>query len=111
MPQFILDLQWTSQGLSHVPSGEYLAVRAEAISFAEENNLSFFPPKIIDRLVPTTVGPIWFVEGKEEDVKNVVARFNGFGNVTAQYFDYITEEDKLKDLIAKLFAVPTRSRP
>jgi hypothetical protein len=88
MQKFILDLRWTPKGLENVPNGTFHDVRKEAIAFAGSYGLTFFPPNIVDRLVPTPVGPIWFVEGRREDVEYVVARFNGFGCVTAQYFDY-----------------------
>ena|SRR6266436_1635579 len=105
MPKFILDLQWTPNGLANVPNGSFRDIRAEAIDFATRNDLSII--QIIDRLVPTQVGPIWIVEGQEQDVANVVARFNVFGSVTAQYHRY-TDAGEL-DAIVALFAEHPRS--
>lgn len=103
MPQFILDLQWTAKGLENIPDGEFKVIRQEAIAFAESHGLTFFPPNIIDRLTPTPVGPIWFVEGTLEAVEYVTARFTGFGCVKAQYFDYIASNSRLDDILKKLF--------
>jgi hypothetical protein len=103
MSQFILDLRWTAKGLENVPDGEFKVIREEAVAFAESHGLTFFSPNIIDRLTPTPVGPIWFVQGTLEAVEYVVARFTGFGCVTAQYFDYIADDAALNDTLKKLF--------
>jgi hypothetical protein len=108
MPKFILDLRWTPRGLENVPTGEFRNIRREAIDYAKSHSVNFFPPAIVERLVPTPVGPIWFVEGEAPNVAIVVARFNLLGNVTAQSFDYITDQE-LDDTLVKLFPVSRRS--
>jgi hypothetical protein len=106
MPRFILSLKWTELGLARVSDGSFLGIRQEAKDFAETNGLKII--SIIDRLVPTPVGPIWIVEGNESDVILVVARFNGWRNVTAQYHRYFASEDEIKALIRKLFVHPLK---
>jgi hypothetical protein len=107
MPKFILDLQWTSDGLKNVSNGTFREIRTEAIDFVTRHSLTII--QIIDRIRPTPIGPIWIVEGEESNVKDVVLRFNGFGNVTAQYFDYIDNEAELDRITHDLFEVRPRS--
>jgi hypothetical protein len=106
-----LDLRWTAKGLENIPNRKFHDIRKEAIAFAQANGLTFFPPNIIDRLVPKPVGPVYFVEGQLEDVKYVVARYNGFGCVKAQYFDYIADDEALKGILDKLFVQHGLSPP
>ena len=108
MSKFILDLRWTPNGLANVPNGLFRDTRAEAVDFATRNSLTII--EIIDRLVPTPVGPIWIVEGQEQDVAMVVARFNFFGSVTAQYHHY-TDASQLDAIITALSARPPRPSP
>ena len=109
MPRFTLSLRWTPQGLARVPSGDFLTVRATASQFAMR---SLTIISITDRLVPAPLGPIWVVEGQESDVIRLVARFNGFGNVRAEYHrdfgDARASNADLNATIADLFAEPTR---
>lgn len=107
MSQYVLDLRWTTQGLKNVSTGEFRNIRGEAIDYANRNGVKLFPPGIVERLVPTPVGPIWFVEGDAPNVAIVVARFNALGNVTAQSFSYITDGE-LDDTLVKLFPLSRR---
>jgi len=107
MPKFILDLRWTPNGLANVPNGHFFDIRTEAIDFATRHGLTII--QITDRIRPTPIGPIWIVEGDESSVKDVVLRFNAFGNVTAQYFDYITDKAELDRITHDLFV--ERPRP
>jgi hypothetical protein len=108
MPKFILDLQWTPTGLANVPNGLFRDTRAEALEFATRNGLTNI--QVIDRLVPTPVGPIWIVEGQEQDVATVVAGFNIFGSVKAQYHRY-TDAGELDAAIRVLVTRPARPKP
>jgi hypothetical protein len=101
MPKFILDLRWTPKGFANVPNGRFRTIRAEAMEFATRKGLTNI--QVIDRLVPNPVGPIWIVEGQERDVANVVARFNAFGSVTAQYH-YYTDAGELNAIVPAFFA-------
>jgi hypothetical protein len=113
MPMFIMDLRWTPIGLANVASGAFKTIRDEAKDFVASvnptNPLTII--SIIDRIIPTPVGPIWIVEGQESDVVTVVARFNGFGNVTAQYHRYIDDAAQLDAIISPLFKVRTKPQP
>ena len=103
MPKFILDLRWTAKGLENVPDQKFREIRKEAVAFAKAQGLTFFPPNIIDRLVPKPVGPIFFVEGQLEDVKYVVARYTGNQCVNAEWFDYIADDAALDGVLTKVF--------
>jgi len=86
MPKFILDLRWTPIGLANVASGAFKTIRDEAKDFVASvnptNPLTII--SIIDRIIPTPVGPIWIVEGEESDVNKLLEHFNSQGNVTAK---------------------------
>ncbi len=82
MPRFTLDLQWTEQGLEHFRREEHLKIREVAKAFATDPAHPLNIISITDRLVPTPLGPIWVVEGEDNNVSKVVEHFRQMGNVT-----------------------------
>jgi hypothetical protein len=107
MPKFIISCEWTTQGFGGVATGDFLRIRQEAIDFASVEGLKNI--HIVDRLFPVPLGPIWEVEGAESAVQTVVARFNIWGNVRAQYhhqLDGIRDKEQIQNLVMKLVRPP-----
>lgn len=84
MPQYILELTWTEKGKNNPVSVEKR--REKAMVVANDHFITGWGGQPISSsdIISTDTGALWKVEGNDDDIRAVVAIWEGYGNVTVE---------------------------